>query len=66
MAPGASKGLWKDNAKFFHKGTSRRWEKLLSPDQARRYEQIAAQRLEPALAQWLEHGRRAAGDPKQI
>jgi aryl sulfotransferase len=64
MAPGATKGAWKDTTNFFHKGTNRRWEGTLAPEQIRRYERIAAERLDPALARWLEHGRRYAGDPK--
>jgi aryl sulfotransferase len=64
MAPGATKGAWKDTTNFFHKGTNRRWEGTLAPEQIRRYERIAAERLDPALARWLEHGRRHAGDPK--
>jgi aryl sulfotransferase len=64
MAPGATQGLWKDTARFFHKGTSRRWEGLLRPDQSEAYERAARERLEPALARWLEGGRAAAGDPK--
>ncbi|MFQ5416200.1 MAG: sulfotransferase domain-containing protein [Myxococcota bacterium] len=66
MAPGATVGLWKDNSRFFHKGTSRRWEGLLRPDQSARYEEVAKARLEPALASWLVRGRKAVGDPKQI
>ena len=31
MAPGATHGAWKDNANFFHKGTNRRWEGVLTP-----------------------------------
>ena len=64
-APGATQGLWKNTSNFFHKGTSRRWEGLLRPDQSKAYEQAAGERLEPALAAWLVRGRAAAGDPKQ-
>ena len=31
-APGADKGLWKDVNNFFHKGTNRRWEGVLTDD----------------------------------
>lgn len=63
MAPGATVGLWKDNSRFFHKGTSKRWKGLLRPDQSDVYEKAVSERLSPALARWLESGR-AAGDPK--
>lgn len=66
MAPGATKAAWKDTANFFHKGTNRRWEGVLSPEQISRYERIAAERLDPALGRWLERGRLHAGDPKSI
>jgi aryl sulfotransferase len=65
LAPGATKGVWKDTKNFFHKGTNRRWEGVLTAEQAARYERIAAERLDPALARWLAHGRRQAGDPKR-
>lgn len=66
LAPGATQQFWKDTSNFFHRGTNRRWEQALRPEQSRRYEQVAAERLEPPLAAWLEHGRRAAGDPKEL
>lgn len=66
MAPAATTGLWKDTREFFHRGTNRRWETLLRPDQSARYEDLAGSRLGPGLASWLARGRRVAGDPKQI
>lgn len=63
MAPASTIGLWKDTAGFFHSGTNRRWDGALTGDQIARYRRRAAERLEPQLAQWLEHGRRVAGDP---
>lgn len=59
MAPGATKGAWKDTSNFFHKGTSRRWEGVLRPDQIEHYRKIAKAKLEPELEHWLEHGRLA-------
>lgn len=59
MAPGATAGLWKDTSNFFHKGTNRRWEGVLSDDQIRHYREIAKAKLGPDLEVWLEHG--AAG-----
>ena len=64
MAPGATHGAWKDTASFFHQGTNRRWEGRLTAEQSARYEKLVASRLSPALARWLELGRRVAGDPK--
>ena len=59
MAPASTIGLWKDTAGFFHSGTNRRWDGVLTGDQIARYRQLVAERLEPQLAQWLEHGRQA-------
>jgi aryl sulfotransferase len=66
MAPGATQDFWKNTSDFFHKGTNRRWQQALRPDQSQLYEEIAAKRLEPALATWLAHGSRVAGDPKRL
>ena len=66
LVPGATQGLWKDTANFFHRGTNRRWVGRLTQEQSDRYERLAARRLAPALNRWLDGGRRVAGDPKQI
>jgi aryl sulfotransferase len=63
MAPASTIGLWKDTSNFFHRGTNRRWEGALTDEQIARYRRLAAERLEPQLARWLEYGRRVAGDP---
>ncbi len=54
-APGADKGLWKDTTNFFHKGTNRRWDGVLTEDQVRRYETLVTDLLEPSLAAWMVH-----------
>lgn len=64
MAPAATAGIWKDTTSFFHRGTNRRWEGVLTDEQVARYRQCAAERLEPSLARWLEHGRRVGGAPR--
>ncbi len=56
MAPGASHGIWKDSSRFFDKGTSKRWQGVLTEEQSQRYEELAAQRLEPELKRWLAAG----------
>ena len=62
-APAAAAGLWKDTTNFFHKGTNRRWEGVLTPDQVRRYEALANELMDPGLASWLIHDDGHA-DPK--
>jgi aryl sulfotransferase len=59
MAPGATHGAWKDNANFFHKGTNRRWEGVLTATQLAGYERLSARQLTPDLQQWLQHGSRS-------
>ena len=54
-APGSSRGVWKDTKNFFHKGTNRRWEGVLSADQIRRYESLITELMEPNLVRWLVH-----------
>ena len=54
-APGADKGFWKDTTNFFHKGTNRRWQGVLSDDQVQRYLEVADELMEPSLARWLIH-----------
>ncbi len=56
MAPGSTQGLWKDNSRFFHKGTNQRWKNLISEEQSTNYEKLAAERLTPDLAHWLANG----------
>jgi len=60
-APGADKGIWKDAANFFHKGTNHRWEGVLTPHQIQRYEHTARQLLDPQLASRLMHGGGSSG-----
>jgi aryl sulfotransferase len=57
MAPGATHGAWKDNSNFFHKGTNRRWEGVLTDAQVAEYEQLAQRQLTVELNRWLESGR---------
>jgi aryl sulfotransferase len=67
MAPGATHGLWKSDSNFFDKGTSRRWEGLLTAQQSEAYEKTASERLDATLNRWLAGGRSAAGgNPKQL
>ncbi|MDA1371356.1 MAG: sulfotransferase domain-containing protein [Proteobacteria bacterium] len=58
MAPGATEGVWKDTSNFFHKGTNKRWQGVLTDDQVAAYDTLALNELGPELAQWLEFGGR--------
>jgi len=56
MAPGATEGVWKDTSNFFHKGTNKRWEGVLSDKQIDAYDALAEKTLGQDLARWLAHG----------
>ena len=58
MAPGGSAGVWKDTSNFFHKGTNKRWQGVLSHEQNSAYAELALKECGPELAQWLELGGR--------
>lgn len=58
MAPGSTHGIWKDTSNFFHKGTNKRWQGVLTVEQIAAYDELAKQELGEELAQWLEFGGR--------
>ena len=67
FAPEADIGIWKDNAKFFNKGTSGQWRGALSAESLALYEKVKAERMSAQLGDWLERGSAACGDtPKNL
>ena len=56
MAPGATHDIWKDSSNFFHKGSNKRWQGVLTDEQSEKYQQLAKRELGEALAHWLEYG----------
>ena len=50
---------------FFHAGTNARWRDVLTPADIALYEDRLARETSPALARWLNGGRREAGDPRE-
>jgi len=56
MAPGGSQGSWKDTSNFFHKGTNKRWQGVLTDEQSEKYQHLARRELGDELAHWLEFG----------
>jgi hypothetical protein len=65
LSPGLKLAFDRGADRFINQGRSGRWREVLRPDDVARYEAIAARKVSPALAAWLEHGRRGAGDPRQ-
>ena len=41
---------------FIHKGTNGRWRDVLSPEEVRKYEDLALRQLGPDCARWLATG----------
>ena len=54
-APNAHKDLWRESREFFHRGTSGQWRGQLSEENLQLYEQVKNQRLDSALAAWLDN-----------
>jgi aryl sulfotransferase len=48
--------------RFFFKGSNNRWKDQISADDLVLADKLA-ERFSPGLRQWIEHGRRVAGDP---
>jgi aryl sulfotransferase len=49
--------------RFLYKGTNGRWRDVMSADDLALYD-VAASRMTPGLARWIEGGRLVAGDPQ--
>lgn len=56
----------KGSERFLNKGTNGRWRDILTEADLERYEAVFRRKVSPACAQWLEHGRLGAGDPRQM
>ena len=52
--------FWDDGPEtFIHKGANGRWRDVLTPEESRKYEDLARERLGPECAHWLATGTRA-------
>lgn len=66
-APGSKvAGRWKSNANFFRKGRRGEWREVFSPETQARYLAVTRERYDPAMLAWLEAGRAATGDPRDL
>jgi aryl sulfotransferase len=52
--------------RFLNKGTNGRWRDRVAPEDLAAYQAKVEAELSPALARWIEHGRRVAGDPRTL
>jgi len=59
--------LWEGGPnRFLNKGTNGRWRDCFAPEDLARYQAKVEAEVSPALARWIEHGRRGAGDPRTL
>jgi hypothetical protein len=65
-APDTDLDMWRENARFFHSGTSGKWRTELSPASLACYEDVVRRREPRVMIDWLEHGARATGDPRSL
>ncbi len=64
LAPGASRGNWKDPKGFFRSGGSGEWRVRLTRDDLAAYDARVAGMVPADLAAWIHGGRLASGiDP---
>ncbi len=51
--------------RFLNKGVNGRGREVMSEADLARYDALVKRKFSPALAEWIENGRRGAGDPRQ-
>jgi aryl sulfotransferase len=52
--------------RFLNKGTNGRWKDALTKEDVARYEALAARKWSKSTASWVDRGRLAAGDPRDL
>lgn len=65
LAPNLRRSFDNGPERFFHKGQNGRWKDVLTKDDLARYDGLVKRKFSEALADWIGHGRRQAGDPRQ-
>ncbi len=60
LAPDTNYKMWKDNSRFFHKGTTGQWRDLLSPESLSFFDQ-ALEHYPPDYTEWLLNGSGGEG-----
>jgi aryl sulfotransferase len=67
LAPGSKVvGRWKSNADFFRKGRRGEWREVYSPETQALYIAATRARFDHTMLDWLENGRSATGDPRDL
>ena len=66
LLPTADRSFEGGADRFLHKGANDRWRGVLTEDDLALYEAKVRERFTPGLAAWVDGGRRATGDPRDI
>jgi aryl sulfotransferase len=67
VAPGSKVvGRWKSNTEFFRKGRRGEWREVYSPETQALYLTTTRARYDHTMLDWLETGRAATGDPRDL
>jgi hypothetical protein len=61
LAPVATQRIWRDDAAFFHRGTSGQWRDVLEDSDRQRYAARVASLVPADLAAWAHSGRSSDG-----
>lgn len=66
LAPDVDHGIWHDAGRFFNRGQTGQWIGVLSDESLALYEEVKSDRLSASLADWLEKGSLACGEPEDL
>ncbi|HEX7760702.1 MAG TPA: sulfotransferase domain-containing protein [Caulobacteraceae bacterium] len=67
LVPGSNvPGRWKSNADFFRKGRRGEWREVYSPETQALYVTATRARYDQTMLEWLENGRSATRDPRDL
>ncbi|MFI4933794.1 MAG: sulfotransferase domain-containing protein [Caulobacterales bacterium] len=67
LAPGSKVvGRWKSNMDFFRKGRRGEWREVYSAETQALYVTTMRGRYDHTMLDWLENGRAATGDPRDL
>jgi aryl sulfotransferase len=66
LLPGMEMGFAEGVKTFLNKGTNNRWQGVLTDEDNALYQARVEQELSPGLRVWLESGRLAVGDPRDL
>jgi hypothetical protein len=66
ILPGLDMAFDRGVDRFINQGVNGRWKGVLTAPDLERYDALVHRKFAPAQAAWTEHGRRIAGDPRDL